>query len=586
MNAVNAAIRRRAPVAVAGDWPDSVHPVLRRVYAARGITAAVQVRHRLDALLSPSALGGLEQAVALLDAAIEDDVRICVIGDFDADGATGTAVAVRGLRLLGARHVGYRIPHRLTHGYGLSPALVADLVAESTAALHSPPGLLLTVDNGIACLAGVAAARAAGMQVIVTDHHLPGAQLPAADAIVNPNLDGDPFPSKALAGVGVMFYLLLALRARRRARGLFAQQPEPDLGQLLDLVALGTVADMVPLDQNNRILVAAGLRRMRQGRAQPGLRALIQVAGRQPERLASADLGFALGPRINAAGRLEDMALGVECLLCDDDDTALQLARQLDAINRERRDLQEHMLQQAEAMAASCIAAIEVGGSGEAVLCVFDPDWHPGVVGLVASRLKERVHRPAIAFAPGGEDGLLRGSARSIPGFHIRDALADLAAAQPGLIARFGGHAMAAGLSLAPENLDAFRQAFITLAAARLDAASLRAELWSDGALAPQDYSRALAEQLRDGGPWGQGFPEPVFDDEFTLTGWRVVGNGHLKLQLRHGASGLPLDAIHFNGYDGAPPAARLHLAFQLDTDDFRDRHGIQLLVRHRIDLD
>ncbi len=573
-----ATIIRRREVAAPCDWPDSVHPVLRRVYAARGVTDIAQVRHRLGGLLPPVLLGGLDRAVELLADAIARDLRICVIGDFDADGATGTAVAVRGLRLLGARQVAYRVPHRLTHGYGLSPALVADLADLS-------PDLILTVDNGIACVAGVAAARAAGMRVVVTDHHLPGAQLPQADAIVNPNLHGDGFPSKALAGVGVMFYLLLALRAHLRGQGAFAAGGEPDLSTLLDLVALGTVADMVPLDENNRILVAAGLKRLRAGVAQAGLRALMQVSGRAPERIGSADLGFALGPRINAAGRLEDMALGIECLLADDDASALRLATQLDAINRERRDLQDQMLQQAEAMAAGCIAAIEAGGSGDAALCVFDADWHPGVVGLVASRLKERVHRPTIAFAPGGDDGLLRGSARSIPGFHIRDALADLAAAQPDLIARFGGHAMAAGLSLAPESLGAFRTAFAALAAERLDAAALRAELLSDGALAPQDLSRDLAEQLRDGGPWGQGFPEPVFDDEFTVAGWRVVGSGHLKLQLRHAASGVPIDAIHFSGFDGTPPASRLHLAYQLETDDFRDRRGVQLLVRHRIDL-
>ncbi len=569
---------RRREVAESGDWPEGVHPVLRRVYAARGVTDITQVRHRLGGLLPPASLGGLDAAVALLADAIARNLRLCVIGDFDCDGATGTAVAVRGLRLLGARDVHYRVPHRLTHGYGLSPALVADLADVS-------PDVIITVDSGIACVAGVAAAQAAGIRVIVTDHHLPGAHLPQADAIVNPNLHGDGFPSKALAGVGVMFYLLLALRAHLRGQGAFAAGGEPDLSALLDLVALGTVADMVALDENNRILVAAGIKRLRAGIAQPGLRALMQVAGRKHETIGSADLGFALGPRINAAGRLEDMALGIECLLADDDATALRLAAQLDAINRERRDLQDQMLQQAEAMAANCIAAIETGGSGDAALCVFDADWHPGVVGLVASRLKERVHRPAIAFAPGGDDGFLRGSARSIPGFHIRDALADLAATQPDLIARFGGHAMAAGLSLAPENLDAFRTAFTALAAQRLDASILRAELLSDGALGSQDLNRDLAEQLRDGGPWGQGFPEPVFDDEFTVTSWRVVGNGHLKLQLRHAASGTPIDAIHFSGFDGTPPASRLHLAYQLETDDFRDRGGVQLLVRHRVDL-
>lgn len=569
---------RRRPQPSQSPWP-GVHPVLQRVYAARGVADAAEVQHRLAAMLSPALLGGLDRAVALLADAIARQRRICVIGDFDADGATGTAVAVRGLRLLGARHVGFRVPHRMRHGYGLSPELVADLADVS-------PELLLTVDSGIACISGVAAAQAAGMQVIVTDHHLPGAQLPAADAIVNPNLAGDGFPSKALAGVGVMFYLLLALRAHLRGQGAFAAGDEPDLATLLDLVALGTVADMVPLDANNRILVAAGLRRLRSGRGQPGLRALMQVAGRETAHAGSSDMGFALGPRINAAGRLEDMALGIECLLTDDDAHALRLATQLDAINRERRDLQDQMLQQAEAMAADCIAAIESGSdSGDAALCVFEAEWHPGVVGLVASRLKERLHRPVIAFAPGGEDGLLRGSARSIRGFHIRDALADVAAAQPGLISRFGGHAMAAGLSLPVESLDAFREAFIALANARLDAADLQAELWSDGELGAEDFSRHLAEQLRDGGPWGQGFPEPVFDDEFLLGSWRTVGNGHLKMQLRHAASGQPVDAIQFGGFDGSPPAARLHLAYQLETDDFRDRRGVQLLVRHRINL-
>ncbi|MFA5590918.1 MAG: single-stranded-DNA-specific exonuclease RecJ [Lysobacteraceae bacterium] len=569
---------RRRPQPSQSPWP-GVHPVLQRVYAARGVADAAEVQHRLAAMLSPALLGGLDRAVALLADAIARQRRICVIGDFDADGATGTAVAVRGLRLLGARHVGFRVPHRMRHGYGLSPELVADLADVS-------PELLLTVDSGIACISGVAAAQAAGMQVIVTDHHLPGAQLPAADAIVNPNLAGDGFPSKALAGVGVMFYLLLALRAHLRGQGAFAAGDEPDLSTLLDLVALGTVADMVPLDANNRILVAAGLRRLRSGRGQPGLRALMQVAGRETAHAGSSDMGFALGPRINAAGRLEDMALGIECLLTDDDAHALRLATQLDAINRERRDLQDQMLQQAEAMAADCIAAIESGSdSGDAALCVFEAEWHPGVVGLVASRLKERLHRPVIAFAPGGEDGLLRGSARSIRGFHIRDALADVAAAQPGLISRFGGHAMAAGLSLPAECLDAFREAFIALANARLDAADLQAELWSDGELGAEDFSRDLAEQLRDGGPWGQGFPEPVFDDEFLLGSWRTVGNGHLKMQLRHAVSGQTIDAIQFGGFDGSPPAARLHLAYQLETDDFRDRRGVQLLVRHRINL-
>jgi single-stranded-DNA-specific exonuclease len=571
---VGSIVRRRV-VPEFAPWPDAVHPVLQRVYAARGVIGPEQVQHRLQQLLSPQSLAGLPQAVELLIEAIAQDWRICVVGDFDADGATGTAVAVRGLRLLGARHVAYKVPHRLRHGYGLSRALVDDLEAPL-------PDLLITVDNGVSSIEGVAAAKARGMRVIVTDHHLPGAQLPQADAMVNPNLDGDAFPSKALAGVGVMFYLLLALRAGLRASGAFADRGEPDLSPLLDLVALGTVADMVTLDHNNRILVTAGLRRMRAGKAQIGVRALMQVAGRSTERMTASDLGFAIGPRLNAAGRLEDMALGIECLLNDSPPQALALARQLDAINHERRALQDDMLQQADHAARACLDAIAAGDS-QSALCVFEPDWHPGVIGLVASRLKDRLHRPVIAFAPGGEDGLLRGSARSIPGFHMRDALADLAATHPGLMGRFGGHAMAAGLSLAVEHLDAFRAAFVALAETRLSSELLQAVVWSDGVLAEGDFSRALAEQLRDGGPWGQGFPGPQFDGEFECIDWRTVGNDHLKMRLRPRGSTLILDAIQFNGYDGQAPAAALHLVYQLATDDFRERRGIQLLVQRRV---
>ena len=558
-------------------WPATVHPVLQRVYAARGVSGPEQVQHRLQGLLAPRSLGGLPQAVALLIEAIDKDRRICVVGDFDADGATGTAVAVRGLRLLGARAVSFKVPHRMRHGYGLSRALVDDLPSPK-------PELLITVDNGVSSLDGVAAAKALGIKVIVTDHHLPGAELPQADAMVNPNLEGDGFPSKALAGVGVVFYLLLALRARLRERGAFAQRAEPDLSCLLDLVALGTVADMVALDHNNRILVSAGLRRMRAGQAQVGVQALLKVSGRSLAALNSADLGFALGPRLNAAGRLEDMALGIQCLLSDDPVQALELARQLDSINQERRALQDDMLQQAEGAAQACLSAM-ADGDASAALCVFEPDWHAGVIGLVASRLKDRLHRPVIAFAPGGEDGLLRGSARSITGFHMRDALADLATMHPGLMARFGGHAMAAGLSLDPERLDAFRAAFLAVAYARLSPELLQAVVWSDGVLDEGDFSRALAEQLRDGGPWGQGFPEPTFDGEFECLDWRTVGNNHLKMRLRQSNSTLILDAIQFAGFDGRAPAPRLHLVYQLVTDDFRERRGIQLLVQQRIDM-
>jgi single-stranded-DNA-specific exonuclease len=563
---------RRREVPDTSHWPASVHPVLQRLYAARGIADAEAAQPRLSQMLRPDSLGGLDRAVALLADAIDRQSRILVVGDFDADGATGTAVAVEGLLALGACNVEFRVPHRMRHGYGLSAELVADLA-------RPLPDLLLTVDSGINCHAGVAAAKAAGIAVIVSDHHLPGAQLPAADAIVNPNVEGDAFPSKALAGVGVVFYLLLALRSHRRAQGRFATGAEPDLTPLLDLVALGTVADMVPLDANNRILVQAGLRRMRAGKARAGLRALAQVAGRAIERLNAADLGYALAPRVNAAGRLEDMSLGIACLLTGDEAQATRLAAALDHINAERRGLQQQMLEQAEALVAAWLAAH--AGDLPHAICVHDPAWHPGVIGLVASRLKDRLHRPVIAFAP-GDDGRLRGSARSIAGFHIRDALADVAAAEPRLLGRFGGHAMAAGLTLDAADYDAFSRVFDAVARRKLDPAALQGELWSDGALPRDQIDRALAELLRLAGPWGQGFPEPVFDDEFELDSWRVVGQAHLKLRLRQRDGGELLGAIEFGGWHGVPPAARLHLAYQLDLDDWRDRHGVQLLVRHR----
>ncbi|HLS83819.1 MAG TPA: single-stranded-DNA-specific exonuclease RecJ [Arenimonas sp.] len=563
---------RRRPVPASGPWPASVAPLLRRIYAARGVLGPEDAELKLARLAPPAGLGGLDTAVDLLHAAIAGDRHIVVVGDFDCDGATGTAVAVQGLRLLGAGQVSYRVPHRLAHGYGLSPALVEDLQALQ-------PDLLLTVDSGIACHAGVAAARARGWQVVVSDHHLPGPSLPAADAIVNPNLPGAEFPSKALAGVGVVFYLLLALRQRLRADGAFAGRPEPDLGALLDLVAVGTVADLVPLDYNNRLLVAAGLRRMREGRARPGLRALVELSGRDPALLAAGDIGFGLAPRLNAAGRLDDMALGIECLLCEQPDRARELASVLDRINAQRRELQAQMVAQAEQLAAS---ALDGQAGLPDLVCVHEPGWHAGVVGLVASKLKDRWHRPVIAF--GGEeggDGRLKGSARSLPGLHIRDALAAVDARHPGLIERFGGHAMAAGLSLAPEHLDAFAEAMRLEVGQRLSDEQRRRELWTDGELAPEELTRAVAEQLRLAGPWGQGFPEPVFEGEFEVLEAREVGRGHLRLRLRQGAGGPALSGIHFGGWTGEAPAGRLRLAYQLDLDDWAGRRGVQLLVRH-----
>ena len=562
-------VRRDVPAF--GPWPDSVPPVLQRIYAARGVLTPADGELRLARLLPPDALGQVDQAAAMLADAIGSNAHVVVVGDFDCDGATGTAVAVRGLRLLGARHVSYQVPHRARHGYGLSPALVEDLVPMA-------PDLLLTVDSGIACHAGIAAAKARGWRVLVTDHHLPGDTLPDADVIVDPNLGDDSFPSKALAGVGVVFYLLLALRRHLREAGAFTG-PEPDLSVLLDLVAVGTVADLVPLDYNNRLLVSAGLRRLRNGQGQPGLRALIELARRDEANLTASDIGFAIGPRLNAAGRLEDMALGIECLLCDDPRRARELAEVLEGINAERKDLQQQMVDTAEALVANLPL-----GEGELppVLCLHEPDWHPGVVGLVASRLKDRLHRPVLAFAPEepGSDRL-KGSARSIPGLHLRDALAAVDARHPGLIERFGGHAMAAGLSLGAGQLPAFRQALETVVAGLVDPAQLRAELASDGELDAADFSRDLADQLRLAGPWGQGFPEPVFDGCFRVQSWRRVGERHLKLELAPDSGGAKLSAIHFGGWAGTAPPPRLRLAYQLEPDDWNGRRGVQLLVRH-----
>ena len=562
------AIRRREMTSP-GEWTEQVPPLLRRIYAARGALCIDDARPRLANLLPPDGLLGLEDATALLADAIANNRHIVVVGDFDCDGATACAVGVRGLRMLGARHVSHAVPNRMVHGYGLSPVLVDELAALE-------PDLLVTVDHGIACHAGIEAAKARGWTVLVTDHHLPGATLPPADVIVDPNLPGDTFPSKALAGVGVMFYVLLALRRRLRE----SDHPDAgaDLASLLDLVAVGTVADLVPLDTNNRALVAAGLRRLQSGQGCAGLRALIEVSGRVPARLTAADIGFAVGPRLNAAGRLEDMALGIECLLTDDLAQARDIAATLDAINGERRAVQQQMTDEAEA-AVSRIALQD--GVAPLVACLFDAEWHPGVIGLVASRIKDRLHRPVVAFAP-AEPGseVLRGSARSIPGFHIRDALADVAARHPGLVERFGGHAMAAGLTLPLASLDAFRAAFAECARERLDDVLLQADLHSDGALEPADLCRGNAEALRDGGPWGQGFPEPQFDGEFDVLGTRVVGERHLKLEL--GLGRTRFNAIHFGGWDGQPAPSRVRIAYRLEPDDYRGGDAVQLVVLHR----
>ena len=559
--------------------PTNCHPALRRVYAARGITDPSQLDYRLAAMLPP-AFGGIERACDIVEDALRNARRIVIVGDFDCDGATGTAVAVRGLRLLGAAHVGYGVPNRATHGYGLSPALVDDLLAQR-------PELFITVDNGIAAHAGIDAAHRYGIGVVVTDHHLPGATLPDADAIINPNAIATSASASAslrhLAGVGVMFYFLLALRTRLRSSGWFTEssRPEPDLSPLLDLVALGTVADLVPLDYNNRILVEAGLRRIRAGQACAGITALLASGGRESAKAIASDLGFCIAPRINAAGRLDDIRLGIECLLSDDPTMARVSADALSAINAQRRDLQAGMIEQAEAAVQKWIMqhgaqALPVG------LVLYEPEWHHGVVGLVASRLKETLNRPVIACAPGGEGSSeLKGSGRSVAGFHLRDALAEIEASLPGLMGRFGGHAMAAGLSLGKANLEVFAAAFDAVARRHLAAEQLDAVIWSDGELGAAEFTLDLANALRWAGPWGQTFPEPLFDGEFEVERWRVVGESHLRLHLRCAGRAEPLEAIGFDAFRGAPPPRRIRTAYQLEIDEWSGVPKLRLLLRH-----
>ncbi len=547
-------------------------PLLTRLYAARGVQSAAELDKGLARLIPYQQLKGMDAAVDLLVQGLQQGQRMLIVGDFDADGATASTVGVLGLRMLGAAHVDYLVPNRFEYGYGLTPEIVA-------VALEREPQLLITVDNGISSVEGVAAAKAAGLTVLVTDHHLPGAELPAADAIVNPNQPGCEFPSKALAGVGVMFYVLLALRARLREMGWFtAQRPEPNLGELLDLVALGSVADVVPLDANNRILVHQGLARIRAGRARPGLRAILEVAGRDHRRITSTDLGFILGPRLNAAGRLDDMALGIECLLCEDEALARDMAVQLDQLNQDRKAIEQGM--QREALAQLKDLPLEDMPFG---LCLFEPDWHQGVIGILASRMKERYHRPTIAFADAG-DGVLKGSARSVPGFHIRDALDAVAAKHPELISKFGGHAMAAGLSLPQANFAAFAAAFDAEVRRQLCEDDLTGRLLSDGALSIEEFHLPLAKELRNAGPWGQHFPEPLFHGVFQLAQQRVVGERHLKVVLKSECGSVQLDGIAF-GVDRDiwpnPTVRWVELAYRLDVNEYRGQESVQLLIAH-----
>ncbi|WP_423820764.1 single-stranded-DNA-specific exonuclease RecJ [Salinisphaera sp. SPP-AMP-43] len=545
--------------------------LLRRIYAGRGIGDAAELDYRLAGLPDFSGFKHIEAAVDELEGAITAGRVIHVVGDFDADGATSTTLALDVLAACDAC-VDFFMPHRATHGYGLSPAVVE--------AIGSPPaagGLILTVDNGIAAVAGVEAAQAAGWRVVVTDHHLPGERLPPAEAIVNPNQPGCGFASKNLAGVGVVFYVMAALRARLAERGV----PRlPRMVELLDLVAVGTVADVVALDHVNRTLVSQGLRRIQAGRGRPGINALAEIAGREPRRLDTDDIGFAIGPRINAAGRLEDMRLGVACLRARGIEQARRAAETLSSINRQRRSVQQRMQAQAEAALDRITAFDELPSA----VVVYENDWHEGIVGLIASRLRERVHRPVIAFAP-GEHGDLKGSARSIPGLHIRDALAAVEAAAPGLIRRFGGHAQAAGLSLAPDNLSEFSRRVEQAVAARLTTAMTTREFLTDGELGGAEHCLEVATRLRNGGPWGAGFEAPLFHGAYHVVDQRIVGRGHLKLTVQACVGGPPIEAMLFNR-DKLLDASRVYrLVFRLQVNEFRGTQRANLIIEHcRVD--
>jgi len=565
-------ILRRPSPDTTPDWGQNLPPLLRRLYAARGVTSDDQLTYTLKHLASPMDLRGVDRAVALLAEAITSQQRVLVLGDFDADGATSTAVAMLGLGMLGLNDIDFRVPSRFSDGYGLTPGIIHRLKDEGAL-----PDLLVTVDNGISAVEGVRAARELGIRVVVTDHHLAGETLPEADAIVNPNQPGCPFLSKNAAGVGVMFYVLTALRKHLREQGLLPE-PQPNLGNLLDLVALGTVADVVPLDHNNRIFVEQGLRRIRQGEARPGILALLEVAGRDHSEISSTDLGFVVGPRLNAAGRLDDMSVGIACLLADSRDEAQRLARELDTFNRERRTIEKDMKTQAQDLLASMSLDIEGLPWG---LALFDTDWHQGVIGILAARIREQTHRPTIAFAPddNGED--IKGSARSIPGLHIRDVLAVVDARHPGMMKKFGGHAMAAGMTLSRGDLDAFSDAFDRAVRDTLRAEDLEAAITTDGPLSPDELHLETATLLKRAGPWGQHFPEPLFDGNFRVVSQRIVGENHLKLVLQPEEGGAIIDGIAFNTGPEVPDYTRTgaRVVYKPDANTFRGRTNLQLLV-------
>lgn len=564
---------RRREADETAELPADLPPLLRRLYASRGVRSARELERSVKGMLPWQQLSGIDNAVEILYNAFREGTRIIVVGDFDADGATSTALSVLGMRALGCDNISYLVPNRFEDGYGLSQEVVDQAKARDAQ-------LIVTVDNGISSHAGVAHAKTLGIPVIVTDHHLPGDTLPDAEAIINPNLRDCEFPSKSLAGVGVAFYLMLALRTFLRDKGWFDERniAPPNLAELLDLVALGTVADVVPLDANNRILTWQGLSRIRAGKCRPGIKALLEISNRDPQQLAASDLGFALGPRLNAAGRLDDMSVGVALLLCDNLGEARVLASELDALNQTRKEIEQGM--QAEAL----ILCEKLERSSETLpggLAMYHPEWHQGVVGILASRIKERFHRPVIAFAPAG-DGTLKGSGRSIQGLHMRDALERLDTLYPDLMIKFGGHAMAAGLSLEEHKFEQFQQRFGELVTEWLDPALLQGEVISDGPLSAAEMSMEVAQLLRDAGPWGQMFPEPLFDGRFRLLQQRLVGERHLKVMVEPVGGGPLLDGIAFNIDTTCWPdngVREVELAYKLDINEFRGNRSLQIII-------
>ncbi len=565
-------IKRRPEADISG-FSDAIPARLKRIYASRGITHDGELERGAKGLLSYNQLYGMAQAVDLLEQALRNNQRIIVVGDFDADGATSSALSVLAFKMLGCQNVDYLVPNRFDDGYGLSPEVVDQALAKGVE-------VIMTVDNGVSSLSGVAYAKEKGLTVVVTDHHLPGDILPNADAIVNPNLNECGFPSKALCGVGVAFYLMLALRAQLRATDWFTQQniPEPNLAELLDLVALGTVADVVALDGNNRILVHQGLQRIRAGRCRPGIQALIEVANRDPQKIVTSDLGFALGPRINAAGRLDDMAFGVELLLCDNIQSARRMATELDGLNQTRKEIEQGMKEEALAICERLKFSANDMPYG---LVLFQKDWHQGVIGILASRIKEKFHRPVICFADAGNEQI-KGSCRSIPGLHMRDVLDLIDTQNPGMIAKFGGHAMAAGLTIDTKQLDAFSRAFDQAVRNELGEDELKGVLLTDGELEANEFNLDTAEMLRAGGPWGQQFPEPTFDGTFRLLHQKLVGGKHLKMMVEPLHGGSVIDAIAFNvDLKRWPDASvqQVELVYRLDINEFRGNRSVQLMI-------